>query len=95
MNHSSRYPLFSGIGLIVIGILLLAVVALGNAVLQGTRLDLTQNDVFTLSPGTRNILGKIDEPINLYFFLSQETARSYPFQAGHCCCTARSTHRLA
>src|SRR5215468_4180079 len=45
-----------------------------NVLLRGWRIDLTKNQLYTLSPGTRKVLQKIDEPINLYlFFSNQET----------------------
>lgn len=76
--NSSRYPLFSGAGLVVLAVLLLAVIAISNTVLHGVRLDLTENKLFTLSQGTRNVLNNIDEPINLYFFFSKQTAQGLP-----------------
>ena len=38
------------------------------------RLDLTQNRLYTLSPGTKQVLGELKEPINLYFYFSREAA---------------------
>ncbi len=35
---------------------------------RGMRLDLTENSLYTLSDGTKNILGNIEAPINLNFF---------------------------
>jgi ABC-type uncharacterized transport system involved in gliding motility auxiliary subunit len=61
-------------GLIALAVLFLGVVMLSNLGLRGMRLDLTQNRLYTLSPGTREVLAEIKEPINLYFYFSRESA---------------------
>jgi ABC-type uncharacterized transport system involved in gliding motility auxiliary subunit len=61
-------------GLIALAVLFLAVVMLSNVGLRGMRLDLTQNRLYTLSPGTRQVLAELNEPINLYFYFSREAA---------------------
>src|ERR1700728_2521672 len=47
---------------------------LSNLALRGMRLDLTQNRLYTLSPGTKQVLGELKEPINLYFYFSRDAA---------------------
>jgi len=47
-------------------------VIVSNQLFKGVRLDLTENRLYTLSQGTRHILENIDEPINLYFFYSDQ-----------------------
>lgn len=49
-----------------------------NYSLAGWQLDLTQNRLYTISPGTDRILKSIREPIDLYFFYSAKTAESIP-----------------
>ena len=49
-----------------------------NYSLTGWQLDLTQNRLYTISPGTDRILQGIKEPIDLYFFYSAKTAESIP-----------------
>ena len=49
-----------------------------NYSLAGWQLDLTQNRLYTISPGTDRILQSIKEPIDLYFFYSAKTAESIP-----------------
>jgi ABC-type uncharacterized transport system involved in gliding motility auxiliary subunit len=44
----------------------------------GLRLDLTQEKLFTLSPGTRNLLARIDEPVTLRLYLSERLTREIP-----------------
>jgi len=49
-----------------------------NYSLAGWQLDLTQNRLYTVSPGTDRILQSIKEPIDLYFYYSAKTAESIP-----------------
>jgi gliding motility-associatede transport system auxiliary component len=49
-----------------------------NDSLAGWQLDLTQNRLYTVSPGTDRILKSIKEPIDLYFFYSADAAQSIP-----------------
>ena len=61
-------------GLVALAILFLAVVMVSNLVLRGLRIDLTQNRLYTLSPGTQEVLGQLKEPVNLYFYFSRDVA---------------------
>jgi ABC-type uncharacterized transport system involved in gliding motility auxiliary subunit len=61
-------------GLIALAVLFLGVVMLSNIGLRGMRVDLTQNRLYTLSPGTQQVLADLKEPINLYFYFSREAA---------------------
>jgi ABC-type uncharacterized transport system involved in gliding motility auxiliary subunit len=47
---------------------------LSNAGLRGVRLDLTQNKLYTLTPGTQQVLSELKEPVNLYFYFSRDAA---------------------
>jgi ABC-type uncharacterized transport system involved in gliding motility auxiliary subunit len=61
--------------LLLLGIAFIAAVMASNTLLRGFRIDLTENQLYTLSPGTQSLLGGIAEPINLYFYFSdRETA---------------------
>ena len=44
----------------------------------GMRVDLTKDHLFTLSPGTRAVLARIDEPISLRLYASERLAREIP-----------------
>ncbi len=55
-----------------------AVNVLSQTVLRHARLDLPEDGLFTLSDGTRNILGALDEPLTVRFFISQKLANEYP-----------------
>ncbi|HEY5604052.1 MAG TPA: Gldg family protein [Gammaproteobacteria bacterium] len=59
-------------------ILLLAINIFSNTALTSARMDLTENDLFTLSTGTKNILKNLDEPVNVRLFLSQKLATRLP-----------------
>jgi ABC-type uncharacterized transport system involved in gliding motility auxiliary subunit len=61
-------------GLIALAVLFLAVVMLSNVGLRGMRADLTQNRLYTLSPGTQQVLNELKEPVNLYFYFSRDAA---------------------
>jgi ABC-type uncharacterized transport system involved in gliding motility auxiliary subunit len=65
-------------GLIVALVLLFAVNILSNSVFTATRVDLTENHLFTLSDGTRNILAGLQEPITIRLYLSERLARNLP-----------------
>lgn len=58
--------------LALLSVLFVALVLLGNLLLRGIRLDLTANDLYTLSDGTRNIVNKLDEPLHLTLYFSDK-----------------------
>ncbi len=64
--------------LIVLGVLVLAVLLISNALFRGARIDLTQNRLYTLSEGTREIVRSLDEPVNLYYFFSDRVSADLP-----------------
>jgi ABC-type uncharacterized transport system involved in gliding motility auxiliary subunit len=61
-------------GLLALAALFLGVIMLANLGLRGLRLDLTQNHLYTLSPGSTLVLAQLNEPVNLYFYFSREAA---------------------
>ncbi len=58
--------------------LFVAVNVLSQTVLRHARLDLTEDGLFTLSDGTRNILEALDEPLAVRFFISQKLVNDFP-----------------
>lgn len=68
----------SGTALIVLAVLFVAVMLLVNVVFRGARVDLTQNHLYTLSTGTKDIIKSIDEPIHLYLFFSDKATQQVP-----------------
>ncbi|MBH97635.1 MAG: hypothetical protein CMM56_04185 [Rhodospirillaceae bacterium] len=72
---------FGAASLLLLGLVFIAAVTANNTLLSGLRFDLTENDLYTVSPGTRSLLATIEEPINLYFFFSdRETADIVPLR---------------
>ena len=61
--------LFSTVGVIAVFLILVAVNFIAAQFKQ--RIDLTQEKAYTLSPGTRAILTKLDTPIQIRFYVSQ------------------------
>ncbi|MEL0013511.1 MAG: GldG family protein, partial [Alphaproteobacteria bacterium] len=61
----------------------LAFNALVNALFTGTRLDLTEDRLFTLSDGTREVLASLDEPIDLRLYYSEKFDEIGPDIARH------------
>ena len=53
-------------------------ILLSNTFLKGMRLDLTESGLYSVSAGTREILSKIDQPLTLRFFFSDEATRKLP-----------------
>ncbi|HKE96766.1 MAG TPA: Gldg family protein [Povalibacter sp.] len=64
--------------LVALAVLFIGVIMLGTFVLRGARLDLTDSKLYSIAPGTQHILGSLQEPINLYFFFSQDASRDQP-----------------
>jgi ABC-type uncharacterized transport system involved in gliding motility auxiliary subunit len=65
--------------LLAVAIAFLVAAFLNNNMLSGLRIDLTDNKLYTLSDGTRQILGAIEEPINIYFFFSRRASDDLPY----------------
>jgi ABC-type uncharacterized transport system involved in gliding motility auxiliary subunit len=70
--------LLSMAALAVAAVLFIAINTLSQATLHQARLDLTADRLFTLSPGTRNILASLKEPIRLRLFFSDKLTTSIP-----------------
>ena len=65
----SRY--FSIVGLVA-GFVLFTL--LNTLMFGSVRLDLTENGLYSVSDGTREIIGDLEEPVNLYFFFSEKAS---------------------
>ena len=75
---------FTGIVAGVLGLVLfLAVNVVANASLRSWRVDLTEERLYTLSEGSKNITADLDEPIRLYFFYSKEAGSQLPGAADY------------
>ena len=62
--------------LAILAVALIVAVIASNAWLRGARLDLTANGLYTLGKGTHAVLKDIKEPIDLYFFFSNESTKN-------------------
>ena len=70
--------LHSGSGLLLAATLAMALIVLANASLTSLRIDLTENNLFTLSDGTINIIQSLEEPVKIDFYFSRETLLGFP-----------------
>jgi len=51
---------------------------LASVVADGIRLDLTENRLYRLSPGTLEVVNRLEEPVTLTFYYSRGAAARYP-----------------
>jgi len=65
------------IGLTALAVIFLVGVTL-LSLLPVARLDLTENQLYTLSDGTKKVVGSIPEPVNVYLFFSDKAAADVP-----------------
>jgi ABC-type uncharacterized transport system involved in gliding motility auxiliary subunit len=63
------------IGIPVLLVLFFAINLASGAIFTSTRIDLTDNKLFTLSDGTRSILSTMEEPVTLRYFYSSKLAK--------------------
>ena len=59
-------------------VLFVAINIVADGTLRGVRLDLTEERMFTISDGTLNVIGSIEEPIRLKLYFSRRLARQVP-----------------
>ncbi|HEY4368957.1 MAG TPA: Gldg family protein [Steroidobacteraceae bacterium] len=69
---------YGATALLALAVIFIAVTIVSTFAVRGARLDLTQSKLYTIAPGTRHILESINEPINLYFFFSQQASAQSP-----------------
>jgi ABC-type uncharacterized transport system involved in gliding motility auxiliary subunit len=71
-----QHKFTSSVNLFLIVVVFFALVFVNNQLLSPLRLDLTENQVYSLSQGSKQVLKEIDEPINLYFFFSDKASKN-------------------
>jgi len=76
--EAKNRSIFSAGVLAMLAILFVTLTILSSVFLKGLRFDLTENGLYTLSDGTRNILRNMDEPVNLYLYFSEDVSRELP-----------------
>jgi len=81
MNYDQRQRL-GAVTLALLALAFIAAVMASNSLLGGMRIDLTENQLYTLSPGTKSLVSKIEEPINLYYFFSDQETGDIQFLRG-------------
>jgi ABC-type uncharacterized transport system involved in gliding motility auxiliary subunit len=71
MNNKKQFAtyLYSSVGAAVMVVIVIALNVIVRPVIK--RLDLTKDKLYTLSEGTRRILGRIDTPVQIRFYFSQ------------------------
>jgi len=66
------------IGLFILAILFLVINMVSNNLFTSSRIDLTENELYTLTDGTHNILSNIEEPVTMYLFYSDKASEDVP-----------------
>ena len=64
--------------LVALAVLFIGVTILITFLFRGARIDLTESKLYSISEGTERIVRSLDEPVNLYFFFSQEASAQSP-----------------
>lgn len=70
--------MYSSAGLLVIALAFLAFNMLARVGLSDWRLDLTEQKLHTISAGTEKVLAEIEQPVELYFFYSDQASKDLP-----------------
>ena len=74
-NNKASPTAIVNIVIIAVIILFISINTLSNQLFSGARLDLTQNNLYTLNQGTFKVLETIKEPITLRLFFSDNLSR--------------------
>jgi ABC-type uncharacterized transport system involved in gliding motility auxiliary subunit len=77
-NMTAARKTFGAGALVALAVLFIGVTILITFVLRGARIDLTESKLYSIAPGTQRIVTSLQEPINLYFFFSQEASAEAP-----------------
>lgn len=83
MMEQRNRSLISAGALALLVVLFVTLTILSSVFLKGMRFDLTENSLYTLSDGTRNILRNMDEPVTLYLYFSEDVSRDLPQFRSH------------
>ncbi|MFK8028447.1 MAG: GldG family protein [Gammaproteobacteria bacterium] len=65
-------------GLLILAILFVLVNMISGNLFKSSRVDLTEDKLYTLSEGTLNILDSIQEPVTLHYFFSDQASQEIP-----------------
>lgn len=70
--------LTTAITLILLAALILLIIAISNEAFRSTRVDLTEDRLHTLSPGTESVLQNLPTPVKLRLYYSRSSAQENP-----------------
>ena len=73
----------SVVGVVAVFAILVGVNLLAEYRLAQSKLDLTQQRLYTLAPGTRKILGDLKDPITLRFYYSRTLGSRIPMYGAY------------
>lgn len=77
LRSAERRTLAIG-SLVLAAILVLALHVFSQLMFRGIQIDLTEQSIYTLTQGTRDVLKAVKEPITLRFFVSRELVEQSP-----------------
>ena len=69
--------------ILLAAILFLAINIFSNAVFRTAQIDLTEEGLFTLTDATKDLLGSLDEPIRVRFYISDLVREKIPALANY------------
>src|ERR1044071_1972584 len=78
INMTAARKTYGAGALAALAVLFIGLTILISFVLRGARIDLTESNLYSIAPGTQRIVTSLQEPINLYFFFSQEASKDSP-----------------
>ncbi|HEX4365670.1 MAG TPA: Gldg family protein [Rhodopila sp.] len=73
-----RRAFFSILGVVAVAAIAIGINMFADARLTTAQLDLTQGKIYTLSPGTRQVLRDLKEPVTLRLFYSRQLGSTVP-----------------
>jgi ABC-type uncharacterized transport system involved in gliding motility auxiliary subunit len=73
-----KKQLLSTTGLLLAIVLFISFNIVVNGNLKSARVDLTEDNLYTLSAGSQNVLASITEPVTLRFYYSEQVAQALP-----------------
>ena len=81
MGGDARRTAIWGIGLTLV--CLVALNAAATFLLRGVRVDLTNDGMYSLSPGVRTLIARLEEPVRLELYWSQDAGEGAPTLRAH------------
>lgn len=75
MGESTAW-IFSGVGIVILLVITIGINMIASS--SSLRKDFTEDKIFTLSQGTRNILKKLDTPVTIRFFATKDQENMPP-----------------